>query len=576
MTDQISYLPISALRESPFNPRKAFAEAELLDLAESIKSQGVLQPIVVRPLPEGQADIEHRYEIVFGHRRFRACRALPDYQDGTLGVPAIVREMDDQDAAIAQVAENMQRADVSPLEEADSLARLHREHNLPADRICERIGKSRSYVYNRIKLANACAAVRDAITTQGLPAEVAVEVARLRGEKLQTAALKRIKGYGDEWQSYRTAKANIKAMFSIRLTAAPFDLADAGLAKLAGPCTTCSKRAGNDPDLAELDADVCTDADCYGAKVAAHAVVAVAELRRAGAKVLTGEEAQAEILYGTPPHVQLRDFTLDRHAGFTEGAEDIPIDEVISRLKATGHPVPEPVWIEHPKTRDLMRCWADADIEAMEADWDRLVGNASAGASTPSTAGASASGGRGPAGRDLSDWTEAERTTADVDTWHRVKEAVLRNLAGMPRTADDLRAILLREWDTADGFGLMGDMLGLHEAERAARAAAEEREDDDFDGRDWVINTLARMAPDELAALLLGVSLEHLLGYGSRYLSREEAAQRVALAERYGVDVVAAARPEQSDDADGCAVGGRDAAASTAHGDLFTAGAGRG
>lgn len=567
MTDQITYLPISALRESRFNPRKRFNDAELAELAESILEQGVLQPIVVRPLPDGQADIEHRYEIVFGHRRFRACSLMPVYQDGTLSIPAIVREIDDQDAAIAQVAENMQRADVSPLEEADSLARLHREHNLQAEQIGKRIGKSRSYVYNRIKLANACTAVRDAITTQGLPTEVAVEVARLRGEKLQTAALKRIKSYGDEWQSYRTAKANIQGMFSIKLTAAPFELADAALAKLAGPCTTCSKRAGNDPDLAELDADVCTDADCYGAKVAAHSAAALAELRRAGAKVLVGEDAQAELVWGTPPHVNLRSYTLASQYHFVEGAEVVSIDDAIARLRGTGHPVPEPVWIEHPKTRELMRCFVDADLNTLEADWDRLVGNTAGGASTPSTAGASAGDRRNPADRDLSDWTPAERTTTDVDAWHRVKEAVLRNLAATPRTADDLRAILLREWDVADGFGLMGDLLGLEEAEQAARAAAEEREDDNFDARGWVIDTLAKMAPDQLAALLLGTSLEHLLGYGSRHIDRAEAAQRVALAERYGVDVVAAARPEQTDDAGDA--GGPHAEAGASSGDLF-------
>lgn len=103
MSEQILRVPLSALRESPFNPRKTYDEADLQDLAESIKTQGVMQPIVVRPLPDGQADVALRYEIVFGHRRFRACALLPEYRDDTLGAPIIVRDLDDQQAACAQV-----------------------------------------------------------------------------------------------------------------------------------------------------------------------------------------------------------------------------------------------------------------------------------------------------------------------------------------------------------------------------------------------------------------------------------------------------------------------------------------
>lgn len=552
MSDQITYLPLSALRESPFNPRKTFDDAGLAELAESIQAQGVLQPLVVRPLPEAQADIAWRYELVFGHRRLRACAILPEYREGTLGVPCIVREMDDQDAAIAQVSENMQRADVSPLEEADALARLHREHNLGAELIGRRIGKSRSYVYNRIKLATACDAVRHAVTSEGLPAELAVEVARLRGEALQTAALKRIKDYGDEWQSYRTAKANIQGMFTIRLGEAPFDQADKTLARLAGPCTTCSKRAGNDPDLrAELAADVCTDAGCYGAKVQAHAERRIAELKAQGARVLTGDAARGAVVWGKPPHINLRGFSIDHHCGWVGGKIDLNADEVIERLQAAGQQCPAPVYIQHHETGELMRCWAQDDWDTVQAAMDRLMGATGPGAHTPSTAGA---GANPMAHRDeeLAQWTEAERVWRDRNQCERVRRAILLAVRGLVRSLDDLRIMAKAQVLMGEDFRLVGELFGIEAEHRAALDAADAA-GEDFDSLHWYYAWIDRAGADDLAAVLVAMAVDDMLPGVSisdnSHHGRTLAANAVALAERYGVDVVAAARPEQMDDA---------------------------
>lgn len=565
MSDTITYLPTSALRESPFNPRLHYAADALQDLAASIQQQGVLQPIVVRPLSDAQQDALTRYEIVFGHRRYRAAASLPDYQDDTLRLPCIVRDMDDQQAACAQVAENMQRQDVTAMEEADSLARLHREHHLPADKIAEQVGKSRSYVYNRIKLANACSAVRTAVATKGLSPEIAIEVARLRGDKLQQAALAKLRGYSaGEWQSYRQAKAAIKGMFSIHIDAAPFDTADATLAKRAGACTTCPRRAGNDPDLRdELDADICTEAECYELKLAEHWRRQVAALRAQGATVIEGDEAAALILHHSRHATHLRGYTLPSQVRLqTPDYEDVPLAQALQMLQERGHAIPATVHLVVPTTGEVLAAYTDETTAALEEAWHRLHGGEQGadGGPTPSTAGASAQEGghraRGGRADVYAEWTEAERLAGGAgpdgrEAWLRVKRAVLARLVHMPRTTDDLRTILMREYVECGGFGLMGGVLGIDAAEEAARTAAEDAPDG-FDAPAWMDAHLATLSADALGALLLGVALEDRLGWGG-CVSHESAARCVALAERYGVDVVAAARPEEVTDEAGYA-----------------------
>ena len=167
MSETITMLPLARLRESPFNPRRRYNEASLLELAETMlpPTGRVHQPIVVRPLV--QADVEHDHEIVFGHRRFRAAGIA-----GLEEIPAIVRAMTDEEAQLAQVVENLQREDVSPLEEADALHTLRREHGQSIEDLMKHAGKSRSYVFNRLRLATAHDKVREAVA-DGSMGEVA-------------------------------------------------------------------------------------------------------------------------------------------------------------------------------------------------------------------------------------------------------------------------------------------------------------------------------------------------------------------------------------------------------------------
>jgi ParB family transcriptional regulator, chromosome partitioning protein len=136
-------LPVELLRPSPFQPRRAFAEGELEDLAASMREHGVLQPLLVRPAPGGVGG----YEIVAGERRWRAAQRA-----GLHEVPVLVRELGDRAALEVALVENVQRADLSPLEEAEGFRRLIDEFGHTQEALAAALGKSRSHVANTLRL----------------------------------------------------------------------------------------------------------------------------------------------------------------------------------------------------------------------------------------------------------------------------------------------------------------------------------------------------------------------------------------------------------------------------------------
>ena len=134
-------LPLSALRAGKYQPRTRMDEGSLYELAESIKSQGVIQPVLVRPLANGG------YEIVAGERRFRAAGLA-----GLDAIPVIVRQVPDESAAVMALIENIQREDLNPLEEAQGLQRLLSEFNLTHEQAAKAVGRSRSATSNLLRL----------------------------------------------------------------------------------------------------------------------------------------------------------------------------------------------------------------------------------------------------------------------------------------------------------------------------------------------------------------------------------------------------------------------------------------
>jgi ParB family chromosome partitioning protein len=134
-------VPIELVSRNPKNPRKNFAETELQDLASSIRQHGIVQPVVVRPLPG------EKYEIIAGERRWRAAQLA-----GLVEIPVIVRDVDDRTALELAIVENVQRSDLNPVEEALGYEQLIAEHGYTQNDLGEIIGKSRSHVANSLRL----------------------------------------------------------------------------------------------------------------------------------------------------------------------------------------------------------------------------------------------------------------------------------------------------------------------------------------------------------------------------------------------------------------------------------------
>jgi ParB family chromosome partitioning protein len=175
-------VPIEAIRPSPFQPRRHFAEAELDGLAQSIREKGIVQPLLVRPVADAAAD----FELVAGERRWRAAQLV-----GLHEVPVVIRPLGDSEALEIALVENLQREDLSPLEEAEAYSRLVREFGRSQAALAEAVGKSRSHVANTLRLLGLPAPVRQRLEEGALsagharallaapdPAALALEVVR--------------------------------------------------------------------------------------------------------------------------------------------------------------------------------------------------------------------------------------------------------------------------------------------------------------------------------------------------------------------------------------------------------------
>ncbi|MBI4997824.1 MAG: ParB/RepB/Spo0J family partition protein [Rhodocyclales bacterium] len=289
----VTALPVAAIAASPTNPRKHFDATYLAELAESIKSHGVIQPITVRPNPDTHS--VKLYEIVVGECRFRAAQLA-----GLEHIPAFWRELDDKQVLEIQVIENLQRRDVHELEEAAGYRMLMDRHGYSVDDIADKIGKSKGYVYARLKLTALCEAGKDAFFDGKLDASTALLIARIRGDKLQQKAVKDITtgGYNGEPKSVRDTKYYIENAFTISLKQATFKLDDAGLLPAAGSCTDCPLRSGNDPDIfADLDdVDVCTDVKCFEEKQLARRDQLIANAEKHKIPVLRGDDITHDIM----------------------------------------------------------------------------------------------------------------------------------------------------------------------------------------------------------------------------------------------------------------------------------------
>ncbi|SMH28297.1 ParB/RepB/Spo0J family partition protein [Mesorhizobium australicum] len=154
-------VPVEFISPNPRNPRRTFADAELEDLSASLKQHGIVQPVVVRPSKTAPG----RYEIIAGERRWRAAQRA-----GLTNIPVIIRDVDDRMALELAIVENVQRADLNPVEEALGYQQLIDEHEYVQSDLAQIIGKSRSHVANTLRLLKLPQNIRDMLVDGSLSA----------------------------------------------------------------------------------------------------------------------------------------------------------------------------------------------------------------------------------------------------------------------------------------------------------------------------------------------------------------------------------------------------------------------
>ncbi|MGH8429688.1 MAG: ParB/RepB/Spo0J family partition protein, partial [Solimonas sp.] len=254
----------SDLTESATNPRRHADAKAFTDLVASVRTHGVLVPLLVRPGLNG------RYEVVAGMRRYRAAK-----EAGVESIPVRIRDLTDTQALEIQVIENLQREDVHPLDEAIGYQALMDRAGYDVVGIAAKVGKSASYVYQRLKLAELIEPAKKAFLADEITAGHAILIARLQPADQKKVLGQAIDRYPDgiiQVDSVRTVARFIQDQILLDLHGAPWKKDDATLLPAAGPCTTCPKRTGNQPALFPevKKGDTCTDPQCFAAKMAAH------------------------------------------------------------------------------------------------------------------------------------------------------------------------------------------------------------------------------------------------------------------------------------------------------------------
>jgi len=270
-------LPLALLTESATNPRRIFEEAALKELAESIRTHGILSPLLVRPLNE------RSFEIVAGARRFRAAQMAE-----VDSAPVRIVNLTDAEALEAQLIENLQRKDVHPLEEAQGFRALLNldEPKYSVEQIAAKCGKHPGYVLSRIRLTELVPVVVEAFSKDEIGVGHALLLAKLQAAQ-QEETLPHC--FREDWSNDSKAKHILLPVRHLQqwieqnvmliLKDAPFSKRDAQLVPAAGSCLDCSKLTGHNKLLfSDLSGsgDACSDPACYAAKLDAHVKQTVA------------------------------------------------------------------------------------------------------------------------------------------------------------------------------------------------------------------------------------------------------------------------------------------------------------
>ncbi len=198
--DVFREVPIDLLERGRYQPRVDMRHESLEELAESIRAQGLVQPIIVRPMSPGSPGAETRYEIVAGERRWRAAQLA-----GLHAIPALVRDITDRAAVAIALIENIQREDLNPLEEARALRQLVEEFDMTHGEAADAVGRSRVAVSNLLRLLELPDAVKDMLEQRALNMGHARALLALQSDDAQVALARRAAQQG--WSVRETERA---------------------------------------------------------------------------------------------------------------------------------------------------------------------------------------------------------------------------------------------------------------------------------------------------------------------------------------------------------------------------------
>ena len=235
--DRLANLPVDLLQRGKYQPRMDMRPESLGELADSIKARGLVQPILVRPLPRPNPGESQRYEIIAGERRWRAAQMA-----GLADIPAVIRDVPDEAAVAMALIENIQREDLNPLEEARALLRLIEEFGLTHQAAAEAVGRSRAAVSNLVRLMELADEVKE----------------MLEGRRIEMGHARALLGLTVKRQQIEVAGVVANKGLSVRET-------EELVRRIINPRAAESKEpAAVDPDIQRLERDL---ADKLGAKV---------------------------------------------------------------------------------------------------------------------------------------------------------------------------------------------------------------------------------------------------------------------------------------------------------------------
>lgn len=276
----VNEVSITEVSPSKLNPRKTFEKAGLKELQDSITAHGVLQPILVRKAAGG-------YEIICGERRYRAAVAA-----GLKRIPVKVVDMNDKQVLEVQVVENLQRADLHPLEEAEGYEKLMKLHGYAGvEQIAAKVSKSKSYVYGRLKLCELVPDCRKMFYDGKLTPSTALLIARIPKDQQKKAAKEITEEGYDGPLSLREARETIQRDYMLDLKGVAF-AKDATICPERGECKTCQKRTSNQESLFDdiKEGDKCTDMTCFEAKRAEYIKRQTEKAKKLGFEIVKTEE----------------------------------------------------------------------------------------------------------------------------------------------------------------------------------------------------------------------------------------------------------------------------------------------